>query len=235
MIHLVVLFFFVQAVWTVALTTESCPADHSITLQDFEKKHPVQQLRMLMTPKERILLLSYLNSSTNYFEFGAGGSTELACSLENVRKVVSSEGSSEFLNSLVDRSPCLKTKKFVPNYIDIGPVGNWTVPLDKTTKPRWKNYALSIHQFKELKPEVVLVDGRFRAACVLSTLLLANEGYTPIILVHDFFERFRHYKVVLQFATMEKCADRLIALRPKLPVPHETIQLEIQVAFGDFL
>lgn len=136
MIHLVVLCFFVQVVWTVALTTESCPADHSITLQDFERKHPVQQLRMLMTPKERILLLSYLNTSTNYFEFGAGGSTELACSLENVKKVVSSEGSSEFLNSLVDRSPCLKTKKFVPNYIDIGPVGNWTVPLDKTTKQK---------------------------------------------------------------------------------------------------
>ena len=218
------------------ISTKTCPTEYSIVLQDFERKHPVQQLQMLMTPKERILLFSYLNSSSNYFEFGAGGSTEMACSLDNIKKMVSTEGSAEFLKSLTNRSPCLSgTKKFVPNYVDIGPVGNWTVPLDKTTKPRWKDYALSIHNFKDLKPEVVLVDGRWRAACALSTLLLANENYTPTILIHDFFERLHHYKVVFKFTKMVKCADRLVALRPILPIPYETIQLEIQTAFGDFV
>lgn len=72
----------------------------------------------------------------------------------------------------------------------------FTVPTDPATfKPVFQSYAGSAWMVPFV-PKVVLVDGRFRVACVLATIL--RWGRSPIIVLHDYVER-RQYDAVLPF------------------------------------
>jgi hypothetical protein len=60
--------------------------------------------------------------------------------------------------------------------------------------------------------DFVLVDGRFRVACVLSTLVWGTAK--PIVAIHDFRDRER-YQTILDFFEVEASADTLAVLRSK--------------------
>ncbi len=66
-----------------------------------------------------------------------------------------------------------------------------------------------------MKPDLVLVDGRFRVACALQAIVNTMPGVE--IMIHDFFAR-QHYYDVLHFADIVDCADNLVVLRAKQPI-----------------
>ena len=67
--------------------------------------------------------------------------------------------------------------------------------------------------------DTVLVDGRFRVACVLNTLMIKN---CPIIMVHDFWKRPK-YKTMLDYTEIIDEADSLVVLRKQKEPPLELI------------
>jgi hypothetical protein len=83
-------------------------------------------------------------------------------------------------------------KKHIPKntsvrfkYINIGPVMSWGRPIFKLLKFPWPKYSKSIHSLAD-KPELILIDGRFRVACAIQTILFCVKNQLkPRILLHD--------------------------------------------------
>jgi hypothetical protein len=81
---------------------------------------------------------------------------------------------------------------------------------------RWANYPAAPWRYLQSinqHPDLVLVDGRFRAACVLESLLNLQPMSGWQILVDDYAGR-PHYHVVERFCDM-RLVGRMAVLRPQ--------------------
>lgn len=90
-------------------------------------------------------------------------------------------------------------------HIDVGPVAKWGKP--RTYRKR-RNFIKYIEGpwGSATKPQMVLIDGRFRVACFLTSLLSADPG-TPI--VFDDYVGRRTYQLVEEFCRPEAKNERL--------------------------
>ncbi|HEC1763941.1 TPA: hypothetical protein R1722_000666 [Campylobacter lari] len=102
-------------------------------------------------------------------------------------------------------------KRLFFNYIDIGKTGEWGVPIEKDKEHLYENYSKSIFTLKK-DFDLVFVDGRFRVACVLQTLLNCPE--TTKILMHDFNDR-PFYHNILDFLEIIDTADTMALFKIK--------------------
>jgi hypothetical protein len=84
--------------------------------------------------------------------------------------------------------------------VNIGATKAWGYPEDRSRITRWPSYGSSIwgrlHE-DGVNPDLVLIDGRFRVACLCCTLLHAAPG--TIVLFDDYGKR-EHYHQVEQLA-----------------------------------
>jgi hypothetical protein len=81
---------------------------------------------------------------------------------------------------------------------------------------RWEQYAKAPWRYFRIigqQPDLVLVDGRFRVACVLESLLSLSPSSETQILLDDYIDR-PHYTVVEQYADVE-LVGRMAVLRPR--------------------
>ena len=151
-----------------------------------------------MSDEEYRFYLSFLRKSEHYLELGSGGSTYEAA--RTVTQTVTSFDSSQEWLAKVAIACAGDECKVKPRlqYVDIGPVGDWGVPIDQSTRGRWPEYYESIWtDDANFECDLFLVDGRFRVASFLTILL----GCRPdaVILVHDFASR-HHYHVLREAA-----------------------------------
>lgn len=133
-----------------------------------------------MSIAELAVFKKYISNINAYFEFGVGGSTVFVHENTNAQ-IIGVDSSSKWIEQVskhVDDRVNLK-------FIDIGPVGDWGVPKNEQNKGDWPLYSTSINTI-DIKPEVILVDGRFRVACLVQTVLFSvKNNIDPIILLHD--------------------------------------------------
>jgi hypothetical protein len=149
-----------------------------------------------MSKPEIALLGAFLRHSRRYVEFGVGGTTILAA--ECVDDWILSVDSSKDWIERVDRACADKKTSPLILYADIGPVGDWGVPTDPSTRGRWSDYHSEIWKLpKSSCADLYLVDGRFRVACFAQTVLRCSPD--AIIGIHDFASR-NHYHVVRDIA-----------------------------------
>jgi hypothetical protein len=190
----------------------------------------VKSVKMAMLRNEQILLLREMKNAKVYAEWGCGGSTELACRLPHLEKIITIDSSKEFLDGLINNSTCLKdNSKIFPIHVNIGPTGHWGTPQDNTFSDMWSNYPNEITKvIKSSKPDFYLVDGRFRIACALRLLLeYRNEPTRLRFGIHDFFWR-KVYHVILRYTTIADCIDFLVILKPKEGLDFQLIEEEFQ-------
>lgn len=162
-----------------------------------------------MLQAERNMFRSYLGKATHYFEFGSGGSTVSAGREPGLQTIYSVESSTEWINKVSAEVP--KAKML---YADIGPTGPFGYPSDPSTRSKWPAYSGAWGRRESgVQPDLVLVDGRFRVACIL-TVLLESEGWNPTVIVHDFWDR-PHYHEVLPFFDVVDRVETLAVLKPK--------------------
>ncbi|TAJ92138.1 MAG: hypothetical protein EPO41_14615 [Reyranella sp.] len=79
---------------------------------------------------------------------------------------------------------------------DIGVTGAWGFPVNKEKFHLWPRYALDIWddiQKVGQSPDLVLVDGRFRVACFMASMIFCNENAE--ILFDDYTNRTKKYGV----------------------------------------
>ncbi len=172
--------------------------------------------QMYMRPDEAALLSGYLDRSTIYLEFGSGGST-FAAVASSPRQIVSVEADAVWIAQMQRHAPLAEAEakgRLRLLHADIGPVGRWSIPLSRNDpQPEWRRYPFAPWAQLTQAPDLVLIDGRFRLACILLSLLACPAG-TPI-LVHDWNEadaRRRSYFRSLEVAEARDATDCLVVL-----------------------
>ena len=150
----------------------------------------------LMTKNEIIALSYFMKQENIYFEFGSGGSTNLA-SYYKV-KTYSVESDAIYHQKL-------KKSGIRANYITIDlKVNGLGYPGEETKVDDWKKY---IQAYKsEYNANIILIDGRFRVACALDIFQkIKNE---TIILIHDYGRK--EYHILENFYIKVKTWDSLV-------------------------
>lgn len=154
-----------------------------------------------------------------YLEYGSGGSTLAAISrAEHVVTVESDAGFLSAVRRMVEEAPDRRAT-FAPLHVDIGRTEKWGRPLIEWASgarlAKWRRYSALPWDYLEersLKPDFVFVDGRFRVACALESLLRLPDAATPIML-DDYARRTRAYRAVHRFADTERVGRALILRR----------------------
>ncbi len=190
-----------------------------------------------MEPGEIRLLEQCMPAGANYLEFGSGGSTFLA--LERGTSLCRSVESNPKWLATMRRSPLITEAeadgRLVFEVVEIGPVGEWSIPINKRGVRRWPSYFLSVWEKAAPAPDLVLIDGRFRAACTL-TALLACPGTTRV-LVHDFFHKDpmrANYGNILEIAEIVESEGNLVSLRRKDRVTNGHLLSRLESVWTDF-
>ena len=143
----------------------------------------------------------YRDKSSNYFEFGCGGST-VFCNSEQ-RKIKSVDNSLHWINKV---KPLVgSTTELI--YVNTGPVLEYGIPADQKQTSLFADYSLAFSK-RDSDTDLVLIDGRFRVACGLQIVL---SEYSGIVLLHDADRT--EYKPLFNFFTVLERVDNLVALR----------------------
>jgi hypothetical protein len=171
------------------------------------RKH---QLLPRMSAEEAALFLSFVRNSRDYVEFGTGGSTVVA-STHVKNSIISVDSSREWLDQV--RAACASSQtKPELIFIDIGPTGDWGVPIDASTKSRWPDYHSKIWKIPDsAAADLYFVDGRFRVACFAQIVLHCNPN--AVIGIHDFNSR-PNYHCVREIAREIATAGDISFFRP---------------------
>jgi hypothetical protein len=170
-------------------------------------------------PESMAYFREQLAKARNYLEYGSGGSTVLANKM--VTNLVSVDSDANFLGE-VQRKLQEHDQRAITRliHVNIGFTEHWGMPV--FTKPtrrrlsRWEEYAKAPWRYFRTisqQPDLILVDGRFRVACVLESLLSLSPLSRTQILLDDYVDR-PWYAVVEQFADVE-LAGRMAILRPR--------------------
>lgn len=179
---------------------------------------------MTMTAAELNTLHNHINSASQFLEFGAGASTLYAASVPSIKKIDSVESSAEFVDENLKPNPviseALSAGRLQFHIIDIGKTLSWGYPASFWKKYRWPDYSFRIFRQKS-EHDLVLIDGRFRVACTLNTILNTPEHCK--ILIHDFWNR-PHYHIVLDFLETHAEVDTLGVFTKKAKIDQRQVK-----------
>lgn len=197
-----------------------------VIVQKSESSKNIEEgLLVRMSPEERNVFEQLLKKTYSYIEFGLGGSTVLAVK-NGVRKVFAVESDLEWINEV---------RKSIARYLDdehevyihhadIGPVKQWGYPI----KPLVAGQALVYHSeiWSRIGAEIsgnimVLVDGRYRVACVLQALKNLPQPFT--LLIHDYRDR-KSYHIVEKIIGMPILIDTLAVFEV---MPNQALDLQL--------
>lgn len=179
---------------------------------------------MEMTDTEAVFFRQSLRQCRHYLEYGAGGSTLAAVETPAVVRATSVESDPEFFRTRVlihdAIRQALTDQRLTVHEIDIGPTDAWGMPKDKSKKARWPDYSASPYRDPDCRPDLILIDGRFRVAGCMMAALKAPRA---TILVHDYNAR-PVYRIVEDFFEIEKRVDSFAQLRRRSAAKDADIQ-----------
>lgn len=146
-------------------------------LQNTSIKWPLSKrikFKPFMQNKELKAFLSFMKPNLTYFEFGSGGSTNVASYYK--LKVYSVESDILWHNKL-------KKNKIKANYLTVNLKTNlWGYPGKDTTIEDWKRY-FQAYKSKYMA-DIIFIDGRFRVICGLD--IFPKIRNDTLVLVHDY-------------------------------------------------
>ncbi len=127
-------------------------------------------------------------------EYGVGGSTVMAAEMagKTITSVETDQLWVDTLQAWFAQNPCISAPDII--WSNIGKTKAWGRPADDS---HWKDYArypLDIWMLEDIPhPDVVLVDGRFRAGCVLATAFQCKQKTR--VLVDDYKRRTSYHSI----------------------------------------
>jgi hypothetical protein len=179
-----------------------------------------------MTDGEKRLFAKYLDSANNYFEFGSGGSTVWAAARPNIQTITSIESDSKYCKIVQDAAPRANVQ-----WVYIGHVKDCGNPSDRSQIERWHNYYDS-YADRQVEPDLVLIDGRFRVACALTVFFHSNTNEKQIVMIHDFRVRPYYHSILAFFDIIEEC-ENLVVLKARQTVDDKTNALRMLTAYAN--
>lgn len=158
-----------------------------------------------MTKIEVIIFSYFMKPGNIYFEFGSGGSTNIASYYKIKTYSVESD---------IKWHQKLKRSGIRANYITIDLKANSLGYPGRGTKiTDWKRYIKSYK--KEYNADIILIDGRFRVACALDIFHKIRND--TLVLIHDYTKR-KNYYILEKFYVKIKTYDSLVIFIKKQDV-----------------
>ncbi len=190
---------------------------------------PPERPELTLPPAEADWLRAIYGRAEVILEYGSGGSTVMAAEMpgKTIFSVESDKKWAAMMQGWFAANPPVSEVHVVP--VDVGPTKRWGTPTDPAQMHRWPRYPLKIWDAPEFRhPDAVLIDGRFRAACLLAVLFRITR---PVTALFDDYVGRAKYKVVEDFAKPVETRGRMVRfeLEPT-PVPAERL-LEIMTIF----
>jgi hypothetical protein len=172
-----------------------------------------------LSSPERECFYAELESCETYLEYGSGGSTLLALTMVPV--VISVENDRAFYRAVVNKGRLLAKGQYLPVFVNIGRTSLWGEPvLQRQTALRkwlWRRYAIApwrVINRKRLCPDLIFIDGRFRVACALESLLRLPPESACRIFFDDFEQYNGAYYHILEFVEdVGRCGRAIIFRR----------------------
>lgn len=184
----------------------------------------------IMHDDEKELFKKYIKNSINYLEFGLGGSTifSLINSNANVTSVDTNQDWISFMTSYKFIKNNLN-KRLRIHYIDIGPTKSWGYPVNENNNENF--YKFSSEIFNITDPSIydlILIDGRFRIACTLQSILNCHKNNNLKILIHDYSFR-DEYKIVERYLTIDEFTNSLYVFSIKKSIDIEKLKKDYEL------
>lgn len=142
------------------------------------------------------LFKELIKTTNTYFEYGCGKSTEFLLKHTDLN-IFSVDTSLEWVRKMRSINTYTDTNRLNIEWIDVGELSDWGRPKSFSHRHNFQRYAECLWE-KNKQPELVLIDGRFRVNCFLTTLKYAKVG--TFILFDDYTDR-PFYHVVEEFCT----------------------------------
>ena len=161
-----------------------------------------------------MLLGRLYRNASSVFEFGLGESTSIA-SYVGVPRYSGVDSDAVWVRKARERSGA--NDRFHFTFADIGPTGPWGYPENNATAKIPYSYQTA-PLYDELEPfDVYFVDGRYRVACICSSMLHAMSRGANMSFVlfgmHDWGREW--YKVVLEVGDIVHESKHLVVLRAR--------------------
>jgi hypothetical protein len=180
-----------------------------------------------------------LRGCKTYLEYGSGGSTLAA--LRMVPNVVSVENDRGFYRAVTSKARSLPSGQYFPIFVYTGPTSAWGFP--KVWLPTalrtslGRRYArapwISIDRNK-LSPDIILLDGRFRVACALESLLRLPDGSNCRLFLHDFEKHHGAYFPIFEFAEQIQQFGEGVIFRRAANFDQARCRAVLARYYGDF-
>ena len=141
----------------------------------------------LPTAEAAALRVAYAQAKV-ILEYGSGGSTVVAANMLD-KVIFSVESDAAWMADMQAYFAANPPASVLHlHHADIGPTRSWGHPKDETSFRKWPNYPMAIWDLPSfLHPDLVLIDGRFRAACFLTCLFRSTKPMT--VLWDDYIDR----------------------------------------------
>ena len=203
------------------------------TFLEIMTAQPVIPDSPFMPPAATARFIELVREARCYLEYGTGGTT-ISARRAGLKTLVAVESDPQWLEAVrrkLDEGGGTEGCHLM--HVDIGPTGDWGYPTTDAYWKRYANYPLDVWNYcKEsgLAPDVILIDGRFRVACFLATLLFAPPGSS--VLFDDYLDR-PHYHIVEKFVCPYQTHDRLAEFHLDTVQSRDTIWLALMDAVTD--
>ncbi|HBU20150.1 MAG TPA: hypothetical protein DEF32_17825 [Hydrogenophaga sp.] len=183
-----------------------------------------------MSNEEMRVFDEEIKDAKYYLEFGLGGSTIRA--IQRSKAIIHTvESSTDWVKEmrrylLVRQHEKRRLRIFS---VDIGPVLEWGYPKSDNFKNSFETYSSGIFQSIDCSQiDLILVDGRFRVACTLKSILECQVNSSVKILIHDFWNR-PQYHTVLQYLDIVKKVDTIGLFSIKNGIDRESLLRDYEV------
>ena len=144
-----------------------------------------------------------------YGEYGCGLSSKWMLKNTNC-KVISVDSSKEWVKKIKTENIKYESRLKI-NHVDLGEVRRWGFPISYDNYRNFPDYTEYIWKQSE-KPKLVLIDGRFRVCCFLTSLKFADPG-TKIIF--DDYVNSPHYHFIEKYASrINECGRQCLFIVP---------------------
>ncbi|ACM31170.1 glycosyltransferase family 2 protein [Rhizobium rhizogenes] len=146
------------------------------SMTELEAAAPMNGLDLPLSEKERDLLVEHFQNATNVLVYG-GGHPSIEALANGCSRVISVECDKQFSQTLQSMlADTYEESRFHIHYEDIGVTGDWGFPDDSSHSDAYYRYPTSIWDSREFEhPDVVVINGRFKAACFLTTISLCQK------------------------------------------------------------
>lgn len=144
-------------------------------------------------------------------EYGSGGSTFVALD-KGAAHVTTVESDSAWAARLETAlGAAYASDRFSVRHVDVGKTGDWGRPVNRAGSGRYHLYPCAVWDAPEFQqPDVVLIDGRFRTACFVTTLLSTKS---PVTILFDDYVSRDNYHWVETLCPVSEIAGRMAVFK----------------------